>query len=221
MGYPKGLSPWVPHRIFFLDIASVPFYPLRMENDSGEEDGMNVYEAIEKRRTIRVFKQPATEEQVRRIILAGAKAPSGMNSQPWEFILVNDPQIIARLAEIKYRMNRKFSPGAGETQKDVEERALNQQKWFKNSSVVAICTTAGQSASGWLAVENMSLAAVEDGLGTNIIAYRNDAKKEVEKLLGLPQEYELTCVLKIGVPAEEGTPRRWRPESSWLHRNKF
>jgi len=182
---------------------------------------MDVYEAIERRRTIRIFKKGATEEQVRRIILAGAKAPSGGNRQPWEFIMIDDKKIIDQLAEIKYQLNRKMAPGAGETQKDVEERALNQKKWFQNSSVVAVCTTSGQSVNGWLAVENMSIAAVAEGLGSNIISYWDDGKKEVEKILGLPEDYELTCVLKFGVPGEEGTPRKRRPEFSWLHKNKF
>jgi len=182
---------------------------------------MDVYEAIEKRRTIRIFKKGATEEQLRRIILAGTKAPSAGNRQPWEFIIIDDLKIINQLAEIKYQLNRKFSPGSGETQKDVEERALNQKRWFQNASVVAVCTRLEQSANGWLAVENMSLAAVAEGLGSNIISYWDDGKKEVEKIIGLPEDYELTCVLKFGVPGEEGTPRKGRPEFSWMHRNRF
>ena len=182
---------------------------------------MDVYEAIEKRRTIRIFKKGATEEQLRKIILAGSKAPSGGGSQAWEFIIIDDPKIIDQLAELKYQLNRTFTPGAGETQKDVDDRAMNQKKWFQNSSVVAVCTKSGQSVSGWLAVENISLAAVAEGLGSNIISYWGDGKKEVEKIIGLPTDFELTCVLKVGVPGEEGAPRKRRPESSWLHKNKF
>ena len=182
---------------------------------------MDVYEAIEKRRTIRIFKKGATEEQLRKIILAGSKAPSGGGRQPWEFIVIDDPKIIDQIAELKYQLNKKFAPGAGETQKDVDDRALNQKKCFKNSSVVAICTSSGQSVSGWLAVENMSLAAVAEGLGSNIISYWDFGKNEVEKIIGLPKDHELTCVLKVGVPGEEGAPRKRRPESSWLHKNKF
>jgi nitroreductase len=182
---------------------------------------MDVYEAIEKRRTIRIFKAAATEEQLRRIILAGSKAPSGSNRQPWEFIIIDDPQVVNQVAELKYKQNRKMAPGAGETQKDVDDRARNQQKWFQNSSVVAVCTTTGQSLNGWLAVENMSLAAVAEGLGSNIIGYAGDEKKEVEKILGLPADYELTCVLKIGVPGEAGATPKRRPDFSWLHKNQF
>ena len=36
---------------------------------------MDVYDAIEKRRTIRIYRGKATEEQIRRLLLAGSKAP--------------------------------------------------------------------------------------------------------------------------------------------------
>ena len=182
---------------------------------------MDVYEAIEKRRTIRVYKGKATEEQLRRLLLAGSKAPSGRNRQPWEFIIIDDQKIIDRLAEIKHQLNRQFSPQEGETQKDVENRALFQKKSFDHASIVAVCCGSEQSANGWLCIENISLAAVADGLGTGIVSYWDEAKKQAEKVLGIPEDHELVCVLKIGVPGEEGTLRKRRPEFSWLHRNSF
>ncbi len=89
---------------------------------------MDLYEAIEKRRTIRIFKKGASEEQVRKILLAGSKAPSAGNRQSWEFIVIDDPKTIDRLGEIKYRLNRKFSPGPGETQKEVERTSLKSKE---------------------------------------------------------------------------------------------
>jgi 5,6-dimethylbenzimidazole synthase len=182
---------------------------------------MDIYEAIEKRRTIRIFKQGVTEAQLRKLLLAGAKAPSSGNRQSWEFIVIDDPKTIDQIGEIKYKLNRKFPPGSGESQKEVEERALNQKKWFRNASVVAVCNRSGDAATGWLAVENISLAAVADGLGTNIIAFFGEEKKEMENLLGLPGDYELNCVLKVGVPEGEAKKPVIRPEFSWLHKNKF
>jgi 5,6-dimethylbenzimidazole synthase len=182
---------------------------------------MDIYEAIEKRRTVRSFKEGATEEQLLRIMGAGSKAPSGGNSQPWEFIIIDDPGIIDQLAEGKYRISRKFKMEAGESPEDVEKRSLGQKVGFRNASIVAVCTTSGQSASGWLAVENMSLTAVAEGLGSNIVTYWGDVNKEVQELLGLPEGYELTCVLKVGVPEADAIPPKRRPEFSWFHRNKF
>ena len=66
---------------------------------------MELDEAIEKRRTIRIYGGRATEEQLRRLLLAGSKAPSAGNRQPWEFIIIDDQRIIDQLAEIKHQLN--------------------------------------------------------------------------------------------------------------------
>ena len=182
---------------------------------------MEFHEVIQQRRTIRIFKQGATEAQLRKLLAAGAKAPSTRNKQSWEFIVVEDPARVDQIAELKYQYNRKFSPGPGESQKEVEERALNQKRWFKNASVVAVCTQGGDVASAWLAVENISLTAVADGLGSGIIGFGGEEKKAVEKLLGLPAGYELVCVLKVGVPEGPVAQPPMRPEFSWLHTNTF
>ena len=58
---------------------------------------MDIYEAMDKRRTVRIFKRGATEEQLRKIIVAGSKAPSAGNRQSWEFIMIDDPKIIDQL----------------------------------------------------------------------------------------------------------------------------
>ncbi len=182
---------------------------------------MDFYEAIEKRRTVRIFKQGATEDQLRKLLATGAKAPSSGNRQSWEFILVEDRKLVDQIAELKYQYNRRFPPGPGESQKEVEDRALNQKKWFQHASVVAVCNRGGDAASGWLAVENISLAAVAEGLGSGIIAFGGDEKKALEALLGLPAGYEVTCVIKVGVPEGTSTKPTMRPEFSWLHTNRF
>lgn len=182
---------------------------------------MELYEAIEQRRTIRIFKQKATEAQLRKLLAAGAKAPSTRNRQSWEFILVEDQALVDRIAELKYQLNRKYAPAPGQSQEEVEAAALGQKVRFANASVVAVCTQGGDVASAWLAVENISLAAVADGLGSGIIYFGGEEKKAVETLLRLPAGYELVCVIKIGVPAGPGTKPAMRPEYSWLHKNAF
>ena len=188
---------------------------------------MELYEAIEKRRTIRTYKKGASEEQIKRIILAGTKAPSAMNRQPWEFIVVDDARIIEQLAELKYRLNRKNKPQKGQKPDDMEKNAAAQKESFGNASVVAVCNLREWERSVWMCLENMSLAVVEEGLGSGIVLYWDEEKEEAGTMLGLPPEYELTAVLKIGVPGEEGFSREGnpyaarRPEFSWLHKNRF
>ncbi|MBW1775104.1 MAG: nitroreductase family protein [Deltaproteobacteria bacterium] len=189
---------------------------------------MDFYEVIEKRRSIRVCKQGATEEQLRKIILAGTKAPSAVNRQPWEFIIVEDQGMIDQLAELKYQLNRKKDPDRGDnTDEELEKGALRQKRYFRNTSLVAVCNEVEWERSVWLSIENMSLAAVAEGLGSCIVLLWGEEKAMAEELLGLPGNYELTALLKIGVPGEKGlapdknpwAPRR--PEFSWLHKNRF
>jgi nitroreductase len=182
---------------------------------------MELHEAIEKRRTVRIFRAGVTEAQLRKLLATGTKAPSTRNKQSWEFIWVTDTQRVDQIAELKYQYNRKFAPGPGETQQEVEERARNQQKWFQHATVIAVCTQGGDVASAWLAVENISLAAVAEGLGSGIIGMGGAEKKAVETLLGLPAGYELVCILKLGVPDGPVTIPPRRPEFSWLHANTF
>lgn len=50
-------------------------------------------EAIMKRRSIRSFTaEPVTDAQLERILRAGMQAPSAMNAQPWEFLIIRDPE---------------------------------------------------------------------------------------------------------------------------------
>ena len=189
---------------------------------------MDLYEAIEKRRTIRVFKEGATEEQLKKIILGGTKAPSAVNRQPWEFVLVEDEAIIEQLSEIKYRQTRDNPPQRVEgVPEAIEKLARAQQDSFRNASIVAVCHLKEWERSVWMCIENISLAVVAEGLGSGIVLYWGDGQKEAGKALGLPEDYEVTAVLKIGVPGEEGYPRDQnpymprRPEFSWLHKDRF
>lgn len=182
---------------------------------------MDVFEAIEKRRTVRVFKEKATEEQIKKLLLAGAMAPSSKNNQSWEFVLVEDQELINKLAEFKYHMNREVEPAEGQTQEDVEKAARFQQQAFTNASVIAVCSNIGSIADGWLAVQNILLAATADGLGSGIVALRGEGQSKTEKLLEIPEDKELVCVLKLGISDEEPKPKKSRPDFSWLHRNKY
>jgi len=189
---------------------------------------MDLYEAIEKRRTIRTFKDRASEEQLKKIILSGTKAPSAVNRQPWEFVIVEDEEIIDQLSEIKYRQTKGNPPERVKGDPEATEKlARAQRDSFRNATIVAVCHLAEWERSVWMCIENMSLAAVAEGLGSGIALYWAEGQKEAGRVLGLPEDYEVTAILKIGVPGEGGYPRdknpymRRRPEFSWLHKDRF
>ena len=124
---------------------------------------MELREAIEKRRTIRIFKKKATEEQLKKIVLAGTYAPSGGNSQPWEFIMIDDQKIIDQIAELKYQLSLTMPARPGDGPNDIQQRAVGQKKSFENASAVAVCHTKGAAPNSWLCIENMSLTALQEG----------------------------------------------------------
>ena len=57
-------------------------------------------------------------------------------------------------------------------------------------------------ASAWCAVENMLLAAAAEGLGTAFHIPVSDEAEMIKKIVGAPEDYEFTCLLTIGYPAE-------------------
>ncbi|MBI2851319.1 MAG: nitroreductase family protein [Chloroflexi bacterium] len=176
---------------------------------------MDVWEAIEKRRTIRQFTGKVPEPMLRRLIRAGSRAPSASNSQPWEFIIIEDLKIIDGIAEQKGKM---------EGLRGGPRRVAIEQGLYKNSSVVAICIRKGglATAAAWTAAENIALAAWAEGYGCVMSIFGGEYKTTVEKLLAVPDTHELATVLALGVP--EGIPPKVgadRPDFSWLHINTF
>ena len=184
---------------------------------------MDIYEAIEKRRTIRKFKGPASDEQIKKIISTGTKAPSARNGQSWEFIIVDDPELIEKISERKYLLIREDKPRGVEVPSEQEKAAQAQKDSFANASLVMVFHSKGatHAAGAWCCIQNMLLAAVAEGLGTKITYYAGKAAQDINKLLQVPEGMELAAAISIGVPAEEPGPKELRAEGSWLHQNQF
>jgi nitroreductase len=172
---------------------------------------MDVYEAIEKRRSVRVFKRGVSDEQLRKLILAGTKA------------ILNNPSVIEQVYQ--QTLEKPLPTRGAERQRDA----------YRNCTVVAVCNKKGHGigrkpwmnieniASTWMCIENIALAATADELDTVTSILREEHKAAVEKLLGIPEDYELATMLLIGVKGEVPGERlgKVRPAFSWLHKNRF
>ncbi len=188
---------------------------------------MDLWEAIEKRRTIRKFAAPPTEEQLERLLDAGARAPSAGNRQAWFVIIVKAPETREKLGEIKKNLNARRTP---DTEKG---RAMLQMQKdvFNNSTSLVFYTYAPEPddphrydmGSAWLFVENLCLVAVSEGLGTQLFAYWDDAEEEVNQLLGVPDKYKQVIGVNIGVQHPDFKPDRkvLKSKSKWIFREKW
>ena len=189
---------------------------------------MEVYEAVEKRRSIRKFKSPPTEEQLLRVLRAGGLAPSAFNRQGWDVVIVDDPALIEKIADIKYRLNRGLRSAV---EGSIEDHARRQKAAFANSTLLLVYHRLGKNeresrydaGSAWLLMENICLAAVAEGLGTRILSFWDWAEEEVNSLLQVPEGKKQVSAINIGVPdsTEAIRPRALKAQEKWVHRNRF
>jgi len=181
---------------------------LAADADSGSAPGptpaFDFWRAIYERRSIRRFKSdPVPRELVTQVLHAGIWAPSSCNYQMWDFVVVDDPAVNARLAALSTQM--------GNAPVNV---IVSYGRDFSEDAWANI-----QSASA--AIENMSLAAHVLGLGTFWITQTGD-KEKVREVVGLPEDRLVVAVLALGYPANppRSGPKR-RPLERVAHWNHY
>ena len=166
---------------------------------------MEVFDCIRNRRTVREFRpDPIPEDVLLKILQAGRWAPSSSNSQPWHFVVVQDPATLKRLGEIATQGT--FVANAPVVIAIVMENAPRPQ------------LDAGR------AIQQMELVAWSEGLGTCFVGVRQEEQQRAVKgLLGIPAELELITVMPYGYRVtgtqRAGTPRK--AISEMVHREKF
>lgn len=158
---------------------------------------MDLFEVIEKRRSIRKFKRkPVARKDLKRILEAGRLAPSGGNRQPWYFIVVRDLEIKKALSIVAN--NQKFIADA-----DIVIVALGDPGTKPKFNVSSIRIPHKQDPM--IAIEHMILAATALGYGTCWIGAFNE--NEVKRILKIPENLAVIALLPVGVPDESPSPR--------------
>ena len=178
---------------------------------------MEFYEVLEKRRTYRDFSdREVSDELLKRVIGAAFKAPTNDHLRQLEFIVVRGRENIARIITPLAKNMAAFKDLVFEADDsgDKDKRAMfadalpKQQKMLLDSGVLILPffwqkqSSLNYFASAWCAVENMLLAAAAEGLGTAFHIPVSDEAEMIKKIVGAPEDYEFTCLLTIGYPAE-------------------
>lgn len=150
---------------------------------------MNVYEAIQSRRSIRSFEErPVEKDKIEQLLRAGMQAPSAGNQQPWEFIVVEDKETLQKLSKAHIYAGPIKNAPLGIIVLANEKNAKYKQ--YCQQDLAA-------------ATENILLAAVELDLGTVWmgIAPEEDRMAFIKELFQLPQGIEAFALLAIGYSA--------------------
>ena len=139
---------------------------------------------MQERRSIRSYQdKPVEREKIEKILDAGRLAPSAKNVEPWHFIAVTDA---------------------------AKRKALSAGTWakFLSQSPLVIVACGDKKASPYwyaidvaLAVENMVLTAVSEGLGTCCVG--SFSEKDVKALLKVPENFEVLVMLAVGYPGDK------------------
>lgn len=170
---------------------------------------MELLQAIKERRSIRKYRpDPVSQDILEEIIKNAMWAPSGMNTQPWKFIVLTGSkksqfldmskkaiiQLDARLKELFNDKMRSFIHGyfenlGGAPAVIVVLTAVHEQDVYMLSSY--------QSSSA--AMQNLVLLAYEAGLGTCWMTGQLWIESEMLRFLGYP-EWRLLAITPIGYP---------------------
>jgi len=174
------------------------------------------YEIALKRRSIRRFKNiPIPYEILGKCVDAARLAPSAANLQPLEYIIVDDEQLLAKVFDtLKWAgyIRPAGDPPSGHRPMAyivvLANTDVGRQEWEK-------CDVG-------LAVENMILVALEEGVGSCCLGAID--VNRLRELLNIPNNYTISLVLALGYPDESPvveefgeSPKYWKDKDNVLH----
>jgi nitroreductase len=165
-----------------------------------------VLENIANRKSVRNYIEgkQIEPEKIEKLLRAGMAAPTGKNTQPWEFIVINErPALDSLAAELPYA------------------KMLQQAEL-----AIVVCADTSKSEYWYVdcaaATENILLAAEAMGLGAVWTASYPYAGRmsAVKKATQYPDNIQSLCVISIGYPSIKELPKdKWKPEK--IHKGKW
>jgi nitroreductase len=140
---------------------------------------MDVFEAVRTLLAVRSYQDtPVSDAVVRRVVEAGRLTGSGMNRQPWHFIVIRDRTTLRRLGEL------------ASTGPYVADASV--------AIVVAIDKTPFAVSDASRAIQSMLLTAWADGVGSNWVGF--GGLDNVKSLLDIPARLDVLAILPFGYP---------------------
>jgi len=160
-------------------------------------------QVIMRRRSIRRFTgEPVPKEKIITALKAAMAAPSGMNRQPWSFLVVTKKETIAELCRAHSHAGFGVDAGAVILPFGVKEG----QKWFDQDMAAA--------------TENLLIALANLGLGATWCGMDEDRQHGIRPLVGLPDDQFVFALIPVGIPAEE-KPARTQYDENRVHWNEY
>jgi nitroreductase len=207
---------------------------------------ISTLEAIKTLRSMRRLKpDPVEPEKVQTILEAAGKAPSGGNSQPWEFIVVKDHLIKQQLRNLTVKGLEVYAKSNLRIPKEAVAEFLdpgNPVAWLalntdKIPVLILTCLNTKRAkrlsdewawleeqsnwASVFPAVQNLLLAARALGLGTAVSIFPLFQMAELKEVLHLPEYVKPGILVYIGYPIGRFSEPKRSPIENFIHVNNW
>jgi nitroreductase len=203
-------------------------------------DYNSLLELVKKRRSTRKFKPDAIpDEYIDKVIEVARWAPSGANSQPWEFVVVKKQELREKIVELITRNNKMMHEI--EVTRAPELRFRWEPGGYARAPVlIIVCgdprtmdayplsTTLERGSKHLISglascFLYMNLAAAVLGLGAQWVSaiaapYVQSFTKD---LLGIPVELEFYDMMALGYPDMQPKPRLVRPREEMVHYDRY
>jgi nitroreductase len=163
---------------------------------------MDAFEAVRTLLAVRRYQdRPVPEAIIHRIVEAGRLTGSGMNQQPWHFVVVQDRERLRRLGAVA-----RSGPYVAQAPLAV---------------VVAVDKTRFAISDASRAIQSMLLTAWSEGVGSNWVGF--GGLGEVNALLEIPAKIDVLAILPFGYPVDpigRGKKQR-KPLRAVAHRERY
>ncbi len=174
------------------------------DKNAGSQNIKSTLDIIHERKSVRNFVEyQISDEELTTLVKAGMAAPTAVNKQPWQFLIINDRNIIEAISETNGNKDHYLASSAlivvcGDTLRALD--GIAQEYWIQD------CSAATQNIL--LAAESMGLG----GLWTGI--YPHSERVDITKsTLSLPANVIPLCIIAIGKPSGKDQPKdKWKPE---------
>lgn len=208
---------------------------------------MDLYEAIEKRRTVRDFEDHSIPQKlIEKIIKAGLQAPSNDHMRDWHYIAVQDKNTVKKLLDIvpkgisdedMKQLIKDWNLSDIEQQDAYKDAVPKQYKMLMDASVVVIPLLKQKTdvfhpenishlngfASIWCSIENIFLASTAEGYGCSLRIPLGYEAEYARKILEFPDDYLMPCFIGIGKPQDNvpAIKQKYVDITERIHWNKW
>ena len=211
---------------------------------------MELHDALMTTRAMRrLSDQPVSDATIQRILRAAVQAPSGGNIQPYQFLVVTEQEIKDKIAATYLKAHERYEPQIQKYVppfKTEEDEQRYHRNWkatdhlARNLAAVpalvlvlvpdismaieddeGVMDVGPVYASVYPAVQNLILAARNEGLGTVLTTVYRIYEDEVREACGIPDRYDVVALLPLGVPTGTWGVAARRPAERLTSWNRF